>query len=207
MRTTMNRHPIVLLTAALLASACGSDPIGGARASYFAASLSGAVEAEYQGRGEFHTGTPGPSQKQFQITSTGVGTMSDQSFALTRWDGGRLAKGTYPLRLVGLSGYGRGGTQPQGITFQYFRNGPVVEQFVAESGQLEITESSRKRMEGRFTFTGFRYCLREAVRSNPPVPPVGPCTPATPSLPDAPRITVSGSFMATPLETGSVMLR
>jgi hypothetical protein len=203
----MNKHYVALLTVTLLASACGSDPTGDARASYFAANLSGAVEAEYEGTGEFHTGTPGANQKQFQITSTGTGAMSDQSFALTRWDGGRLAKGTYPLRLVDLSGYERGGTQPQGITFQYFRNGPMVEQFVAESGHLEITESSRKHVEGRFTFTGFRYCLREAVRSNPPVPPVGPCTPAIPSLADAPRITVSGSFVAVPFEPGIVIFR
>jgi hypothetical protein len=202
----MNKHFIPLLTATVLTSACGSDPIGGARAPYFAANLSGAVEAEYEGTGEFHTGTPGPNQKQFQITSTGTGAMSNQSFALTRWDGGRLAKGTYPLRLVDLSGYERGGTRPQGITFQYFREGPMVEQFVAESGHLEITESSRSRIEGRFTFTGFRYCLREAVRSNPPVPPVGPCTPATPSLVDAPRITVTGSFVAVPLKIGPVIL-
>jgi hypothetical protein len=202
----INKHPIALLAAILLASACQSDPTGDARASYFAASLSGAVEAEYEGTGEFHTGTPGPNQKQFQITSTGTGAMSNQSFALTRWDGGRPARGTYPLRLVDLSRYERGGTQPQGITFQYFRRGPMEEQFVAESGYVEITKSSRRRMEGRFTFTGFRYCLREAVRSNPPVPPVGPCTPATPSLPDAPRITVSGSFVAVPLSVGSVIL-
>lgn len=196
----MTIRSVAVVSLALVVGACGPGPTADPRASYFAASLSGAVEAQYQGTGEFHTGTPGPGLKQFQIVSTGTGAMSDQSFALTRWDGGRLARGTYPLNLVDLAARERSGTQPRGITFQYFRSGAMEEQFVAESGELEITASSRDRVEGRFAFTGFRYCLREAVRSNPPVPPVGPCTPATPSLPDAPRITVSGEFTAVPLE-------
>jgi hypothetical protein len=201
----MSKSHIIRLAAVLLLVGCESNPTGDVRPSYFVATLDGALERHYEGTGEFHTGTPGPGRKQFQITSRGQGASASQSFTLTRWDGGRPGRGTYPLTLVDASGDVRGasaGEQPRGMTVQFStREGNQEERFVAESGELEITSSSEALVEGRFRFVGFRYCAREVVRSNPPIPPVGPCTPLLSSpIPDAPKITVSGSFVATPLE-------
>ncbi len=200
----MIRSHVVRLAAVLFLVGCESNPAGDLQPSYMVATLDGALEKQYEGTGEFHTGTPGPGRKQFQVTSQGQGASANQSFTLTRWDGGRLGRGTYPLALVDDSGE-QG--QLRGITVQFStREGNQEERFVAESGELEITSSSEALVQGRFRFTGFRYCAREVVRSNPPLPPVGPCTPllAAP-IPNAPKITVSGSFVAKPLEvTGGV---
>ena len=189
--------------AALLFLAACAEPLGDLSPSFLTATVSGAMHREYRGTGEFHTGTPGPGRQQFQVTSRESGS-DHLSFALTRWDGGRLEEGSYPLSLVDLSAHRRGTSaegQPRGITVQFFtREGNRDEQFVAESGELEITDSSRERVEGRFRFSGFRYCAREVIRSNPPVPPEGPCTLPSAPLAGAPRITVSGSFVATPLK-------
>ncbi|HEV2150500.1 MAG TPA: hypothetical protein VGR37_24080 [Longimicrobiaceae bacterium] len=200
----MTPFRVVRLAAVLSLAACELNPIGDVQPSYMLATVDGALEKQYEGTGEFHTGTPGPGRKQFQVTSQGQGASANQSFTLTRWDGGRLGRGTHPITLVDDAGF-RG--QMRGITVQFAtREGNQEQRFVAESGELEITSSSETLVEGRFRFTGFRYCAREVVRSNPPVPPVGPCTPllAAP-VPDAPKITVSGSFVTKPLEvTGGI---
>ena len=195
----MSRSLLGWLTAVVFLVGCESNPISDVQPSYLLATVNGALDKQYEGTGEFHTGTPGPGKKQFQVTSQGQGASASQSFTLTRWDGGRLGRGTYPLTLVDASGYRE---QPRGITVQFSTlEGNQEERFVAEAGELEITSSSEALVEGRFRFTGFRYCAREVVRSNPPVPPVGPCTPLLPApVPDAPMITVSGSFVARPLE-------
>ena len=195
----MPKKYLVLVPSFLFLTACESNPLDGLGPSYMVASFAGAIEQEYQGTGEFHTGTPSQGKQQFQITSQGTGASANQKFAITRWNGGRLSEGRYSLALVAPVGERE---LPEGLTVQFARReGNIEEQFVAESGELEITTSTEKLFTGRFHLTAFRYCSREIVRSTPAVPPVGPCTPHVEAPPaDAPRIAVSGSFAATPLE-------
>jgi hypothetical protein len=198
---------VVLVMAAVWLASCGYDPLGAPPAPYFLASLDGAFDEVYSGSGEFHTGTPGPGRQQFQIISRGNGESVDQSFALTRWDGGRLSKGTYSLDLVDLSNYqigvpGEG--QPTGITMQYFRTGDVEEElFVAETGELRITRSSPSGIEGHFSFEGFRYCVRSASEPWEFVDETLCAWPPNANA-DAPRIHVSGSFVAVPFDAVAV---
>jgi hypothetical protein len=204
----MRRSLVISGVVAAAAAACTSSPWAPQEASFLRAAVSGAVVESYEGTASFHVGTPGPGRQQFQISSYGD-VKTGPSFALTRWDGGRLAVGSYPLGLVDLDPQLRGEpAQPRGITLQYFHTGEEFEaQFVAHQGVLEITHSSRGRVEGRFNFTGERYCLRERVRSNPPREPVGPCTPPPARLEGAPEIQVSGTFSATPLRLGPIETR
>jgi hypothetical protein len=197
----MRRFHTLLALPALLLAACG-DPGSSAGAGRFSASLSGAVTARYEGSGEFHTGTPGPGMQQFQITSLGGEAFAGQHFALTRWDGGRLRTGRHDIGLVDLTAYSRTGAQPRGISFQYFRTtGSVEELYVAESGAVEITSSSGDRVAGTFTVTAFRYCIRDRELRD-----IGPCDyEMSRPTPDAPRITVTGTFVATPFEPGEVI--
>jgi hypothetical protein len=189
-------------------AACSLSPVGAGAPAFLRAAVSGELTESYEGSATFHTGTPGPGRQQFQISSY-AGTRSGPSFAITRWDGGRLPVGTYPLSLVDLEQYVNEGTgAPRGITLQYFHTGPQYEaQYVAYDGVLEITHSSRNRVAGRFTVSAERYCLRERVRSIPYVTPIGPCTPQSRRLPDAPQIEVAATFSASPLELGVVEFR
>ena len=202
----MTREALRLLVLALLIAGCSGDPTE-SDAGFLRANVSGAVDEVYEGTGEFHTGTPGPDRQQFQISSYRGGGEAEPSFALTRWDGGRLAVGSYPLSLVDLV-QTRDGPRPAGITFQYFRRvGEYDELFVAESGEVVITRSPPGRVEGTFSFSGMRYCRRQADRVYPLEPPEGPCRLDTGPIPDAPRISVTGSFAAIPHEPGPIELR
>jgi hypothetical protein len=201
------RRIILSGIAAIAASACTLSPFDPGSPSFLRAAVEGALVESYEGTATFHVGTPGPGRQQFQISSYG-GTTEGPSFAITRWDGGRLGVGSYPLGLVDLDAYLAADVgQPRGITLQYFHTGEEFEeQFVAYEGVLEITHSSRGRVEGRFTFKGERYCKRERVRSNPPKEPIGPCSPQSSRLLDAPEIQVTGTFSATPLRVDVIQV-
>lgn len=195
----MRRFHAHLVLPLLLLAAC-DEPSSSLRAGRFSASLTGAVNTTYEGGGDFHTGTPGPGMQQFQLISNGTQSFAGQKFALTRWDGGRLRTGHHDITLVDLSAYLRGSSQqPRGITFQYFRvvNG-IEEQYVAESGSVEITASSSDELEGRFTITAFRYCQLELQGLRE----VGPCDISAAPTESTPRVTVTGAFAATPFEPG-----
>jgi hypothetical protein len=195
------RKTVTIAGVLVIASAgCSYSPLTPGGPSFLRAAVEGAVVETYEGSASFHVGTPGPGRQQFQISSYG-GVQTGPSFALTRWDGGRLPVGTYPLALADLDPYLNGHPGiPSGLTLQYFHTDEKHEaQFVAYDGLLEITHSSRTRVQGRFTFSAERYCLRERVRSNPPADPIGPCLPQSSRIADAPVIHVTGSFAATPL--------
>ena len=191
-----------LIALPLLLAACEADPNSSLRAGRFSASVSGAVTTAYEGGGEFHTGTPGPGMQQFQIVSDGRQGFEGQQFALTRWDGGRLRTGRHEIGLVDLSEYMRGSTrQPRGITFQYFRvEGGTKEQYVADSGEVEITSSSDERVAGRFTITALRYCRRDVATMRE----TGSCDISAVNA-SSPRISVTGTFVATLFEPGPVI--
>jgi len=193
---SMSRHYLIPFTAlAVLAGGCSTNPFGPGEPSFFRASIDGVIE--YEGAADFHTGTPGPNRKQFSISS--YQAAQGQSFAVTRWDGGRLGTGRYPLALVDIDAL-----KPTGISLQYFsRDGDVEDQYIAESGELEITHSSGSRVAGRFTIIAVRYCRYELASTRSE----GPCNFTTPPTADAPRITVIGTFSATPLEVGPATWR
>jgi hypothetical protein len=192
----MLRNYLVPFTAlAVLVGGCSTNPFRPGEPSFFRASIDGVIV--YEGTADFHTGTPGPNRKQFSISS--YQAAQGQSFAVTRWDGGRPGTGSYALGLVDIEAL-----QPTGISLQYFsRNGDIEDQYVAESGELEITHSSSSRVAGRFTITAVRYC-RYDMRSRHSE---GPCTLTTTPAADAERIVVIGTFSATPLRVGPATWR
>jgi len=175
------------------------EPGGGP--SYLRASLSGAVVEEYHGNAEWHVGTPGPGLQQFQIVSVGLATPSnDDQFALTRWDGGRLREGRHPVTLVDIGHDYR--TQPKGITIQYFRRvDERIEQFVADSGFVEVTRSTSREVSGTFTISGFRYCVMEERTWNE----TPECSRPWQTVQGTPRITVTGTFVSTEFDPGPVI--
>jgi hypothetical protein len=198
----MNRKLAACLALLALPLAACEEP--GGSPSYLRASLSGAVVEEYNGNAEWHVGTPGPGQQQFQIVSLGLGTDSnDDQFALTRWDGGRLREGRHPVTLVDLGDGQDYRYQPKGITIQYFRRvGGRMEQFVADSGFVEVTRSNSREVSGTFTITGFRYCvMQERTLDQAP-----DCYRPWQTVQGSPRITVTGTFVSTEFEPGPVRL-
>ena len=196
----MNRNlAACLVFLALPLAAC--EESGGP--SYLRASLSGAVVDEYHGNAEWHVGTPGPGQQQFQIVSLGLGTPgNDDQFALTRWDGGRLREGRYPVTLVDLGGRQDYRNQPKGITIQYFRRADGrMEQFVADGGFVEITRSNSREVSGRFTISGFRYCVMDERTWNE----APECFQTWKNVQGTPRITVTGTFVSTEFDPGEII--
>ncbi len=198
----MTRKLAACLALLALPLAACEEPGGGP--SYLRASLSGAVVEEYSGNAEWHVGTPGPGQQQFQITSLGLGgSASGAEFALTRWDGGRLREGRHPVALVDLGDGQDYRFQPKGISIQYFRRVEGrMEQFVADSGFVEITRSNPNEVSGTFTITGFRYCVMEE-RTLDQAPD---CYRPWQAVQDAPRITVTGTFVSTEFEPGPILV-
>jgi hypothetical protein len=192
----MLRNYLVPFTAlVVLAGGCSTNPFGPAEPSFFRASIDGVIV--YEGTADFHTGTPGPNRRQFSISS--YQAAQGQSFAVTRWDGGRLGTGRYALGLVDIDAL-----KPTGISLQYFsRNGDVEDQYIAESGELEITHSSNSRVVGRFTITAVRYCRYDMSSRQSG----GPCAGTFAAPADAERIAVVGTFSATPLQVGPATWR
>jgi len=184
-----------IITVILLA-AC--DALGVAPpASYFVATVEGAFEHEYVGGGTFSFGTRPTGQRTFLIYSRGEGSHAGHTFWIRNYDGGQLRSGSYPLQLVPGD---VGDREARGIGAQYRRSGESEEFFVATSGELIITRSTSKIVEGRFAFTGFRYCSGEGhVQMDSAAGE--PCTiPAEPPA-EAPRIAIVGSFRTVPADT------
>jgi hypothetical protein len=188
----MNRKLAVYVAAFALPLAACEEPDGGP--SYLRASLSGAVAEEYRGSAEWHVGSPGAGKQLFQMISAGMATDSnDDQFALTWWDGGRMTEGRYPVALVDLGDH-HDYRLINGLTIQYFRqvNGRA-EQFVADSGFVEITRSDENEVSGTFTISAFRYCMMQK-RTDYEAPE---CALRWQHVEGTPRITVTGTFVST----------
>lgn len=200
----MKQVMITLFAAGVLGAACES-PQEPTR-SFLRASVSGFVSESYNSAAEFHIGSPPHGGQLFQLSSYRAAREGPPSFAVTMWNSGRPAVGTYSL---GLASADAAHPMPsRGITLQYFRTDAGYEsQYIVETGELVITHSSERRVEGRFSGTAIRYCYRELVRSNPPVPPEGPCTLPSAPIEGAQRVEVTGTFSAVPLVVGPVEWR
>ena len=179
-----------LLPLALLLTACEQDtPVGSSEAAFLRADVTGTVQARYEGTGEFWTGGSAELGRPmtFGINSRVGTSASNETVSLWSQRDGRPAVGNYALR---LPDYSKQKWESFAAVYHHGQ-GNSVESFVAESGTLRITSSSADRIEGTFEFTGVRYCARSATERS------GSCTPSQVDL-NAPRISVSGSFVAVP---------
>lgn len=183
-----------LITVGTLALACGacegSGPTGSNGPSWLRATINGSVQATYDGTGDFHLGTDERTggASQFSVYSAGTGTASGQSFLLQRSGAELPARGIYPLGLT------------SGFTARYIRQADgAMQAFAAQSGEVEVLQSSRNRIEGRFRLVGFRYCSRDATGNRAPD---GPCTVPGAPIAGASTVEITGSFAATPRNDG-----
>jgi hypothetical protein len=176
----------------ILMNACqGAHPSdSGPGGSFLRATLSGAVQTQYEGTGTFFNGGgPGSgSPPSFGLNSSGGASSRDQAFSLTRNQSGHLPeRGTYPLQLPKPAA-----EQWPGFAAVYRRMvHDGVESYVSDAGEVTITSSSPHRVEGTFRFSGVRYCARTLRGLE------GACGPGEID-PNAPRIEVAGSFSAVP---------
>jgi hypothetical protein len=173
---------VALLGALALLGCDGSQVTAGEQASWFRATVTGGVEASYEGRGFFDVWKNESEGGTTQFVVLSRTSDDSQNFTLYDINGGRPARGTYA---IGLDGRFR--------VVYVTREANRVQYFVAHSGKVEITSSSKDRLEGTFHFQGFRYCAGQRVGNQPTE---GPCSIPKAVIPDAPTIGVSGSFAA-----------
>ncbi|HEV2146121.1 MAG TPA: hypothetical protein VGR37_01755 [Longimicrobiaceae bacterium] len=186
----MHRLPKTLMmgvTLALTAAACETEgPLDRTAAFWFRATVTGTVQADYHGGGDFQVGADSRlgGALAFALFSASEEAGARQSFSLQRVGSTLPARGIYPITLK------------DGFTAQYLREvDRTLQAFVARSGELEITHSSAERVEGRFRLVGFQYCARDLKGGRVPE---GPCRIPEAIIPDAPIIEISGSFRAGP---------
>jgi hypothetical protein len=183
----MNKCTLALL-AVLAIPGCDSLAPGSVD-SYFRASVERVVEVdEFRGMSSFSEGAYPNGHRRFSIHARGELDHAGSHFWIRHAGGGRLRTGTYPVVLMW-----RAPDDPlaQGVSAVYLRDANELhgELFIAESGTLRITKSTKDVVAGEFTFSGFKYCPlpgeqnMHEVCSIPSVPPMS-----------AERITVSGSF-------------
>lgn len=144
---------------------------------------SGASTVTFEGTGQFYATV---SPLSFRLVSRGNGSSENQTLQLGRMNAGPPAVGKYPLGLQTeiLAHFSRTGS-----------NG-TYEAFATSSGELEITVSRPDRIEGSFRISGVRFCLREQQQTGSRTGEA--CTVPTAVDPSAPKIEVSGSFVAVP---------
>ncbi len=163
---------------------CDSPPTEPEADASLQAKISGASNSTFEGTGQFYA-TVAPLT--FRLVSRGKGSSENQTLQIGRMNAGVPAVGKYPLGLR---------TEIQAHFSRTGNNGGTHESFATSSGELEITVSRPDRIEGSFRMTGFRFCLREQQQSGSRTGVA--CTVPTADDPSAPRIEVSGSFVAVP---------
>lgn len=183
----------------LVALSC-DGPLNSEDAGWVLASLRGVVEEQYQGTGEFHLARPPGFEPYFWINSDGVGSSIGRSFGVVVFGGEMLHVGRYPIREPSKV-YG----ESSGATAFYDRpDGQWQEWYAAVSGDLEITHSSRNRLEGRFRLKAVRYC-RNPPLTGPDGPfPEGSCHVLYLDL-SAPSVELTGSFVAVPWQQKEII--
>ena len=161
--------------------------------SFLRATVQGAVDATYEGNGDFHVGGDRDAgiAIKFSLSSSGKDHANGQSFLLWRHGIGRPATGSYTLQAPNYTS-----KRWDSFAAVYTRRvGNIHEGYVAQSGEVEITLSTSNRVEGTFRFRGLRYYAREVQGA---APPQGSGRPDVVD-PNAPAIEVSGSFVAVPM--------
>jgi hypothetical protein len=197
-----------LATTLLLAAACGSDsPTAaiGPDDGVFDAAVSGAVSTNFRGQGFFHVlerppafGLTVPISPIFFLTAheSELTTRRIQMFELRYFGGGLPPVGRHsldePLFLA------RGVATPTGFAASYvFIDLGARHMFIGHTGEVEITRSSRDRVEGRFRFTAVAPGCDTGTSLSACIVIVDPDRP----LPDPatlPTVVVNGNFSAVP---------
>ena len=192
MKRMRTQHAAWALAVVLLA-ACEGRGVGPGEPSWFQASLEGALQVSFQGTGDFAPLRDGDGDRTRYFMIFSESTSPDVRDAVyLRWPtAARPAPGRYPLvahdhprgsshGVAALYHYGRGDNVSQ----------PAVDEtYVAQSGWVEITRSSRGVMEGRVSFTAAQVFKRTGMtlqRNDLRETPAA----------GAPRIQVTGSFHA-----------
>ena len=162
---------------------CDSPPTEPEADASLQATISGVTNLTFEGTGQFYA-TVAPLS--FRLVSRAKGSSENQTLQLGRMNAGLPTVGKYPLglRTEILAHFSRTG------------NNGTYEAFATSSGELEITASRPDRIEGSFRISGFRFCLREQQQTGSRTGVA--CTVPTADDPSAPRIEVSGSFVAVP---------
>jgi hypothetical protein len=198
MEVKMNGYLMPIIVG-LVVGGCDALGIGGSEDhGRLQASISGAVSVEYEGTGTFRQGDDPrigvPST--MTIRSEGIGEYSGQRVIIYGFVG-IGDEGPFELGLLNYDEPDAGQ-----FTAMYLRDlVDMYEAYVAESGHIEISESSQSRLAGTFSFVARRYCLTPKTNGEPPV---GSCTPELVDA-DAPSIAVSGTFETVPRTHGEVV--
>jgi len=187
-----------------LLSACDILSQGDAPTPYFQATLQGAVQAEYEGTGEYSWAT-----RSEELVLFGVNSRNDdgsERFAITYYLGDhRAPRGSNAVTLE-PSRLRVHDPEPGWVLIQYFRGQTgSADRYVVDSGTIEIDHSGvdysawmRQRedgwVEGHFSVSAVRYCggVQGVDYYCPHLSELPDQLPA-----DLPRIHVTGSFVAT----------
>lgn len=135
---------------AVVLSACASEPTAPAEAGLVRAEVAGPLAGSFEGHAWFSVGESRPSIRppSFVLRSEGRAPEAGiQRATMVRAGATIPAPGTYR---VGEAG---GFT----ATFEFERPGSYL-RYRAVEGEVEITEASERRVEGRFRFTGALLC-------------------------------------------------
>ncbi len=192
-----------------LVTACDALFPGDPPSPYFHATLQGAVQAEYEGTGEFSWGSRSDELTIFNVYSLSAG--GDESFGFQMFGSHyRAPAGSYPVTLDARRVRELGAAQDPGsgwvlVQYLHVRDDGAEELYVADAGTIEITRSRAADyagyinddhgwVEGRFSLSAVRYCERgEGVDGY--CVWLGDLPDQLP--PDLPRIEVTGSFVVT----------
>jgi hypothetical protein len=173
----------LLLGMAVALQGCESNPTEREADASLEAKISGASNSTFEGTGHFYDLVAPPS---FRLVAHGKAGSENQTLQIGRMSARRPAVGKYPLglRTEILAHFSRTG------------NNGTYEAFATSSGELEITISRADRVEGTFRISGFRFCLREQQQTGSRTGVA--CAVPTAEDPSAPKVEVSGSFVAVP---------
>jgi hypothetical protein len=172
-------HRIIL--AILIFAACG-DAVGPAPGAVLNAEIQGSVEGDYAGTGWFQARPGQIFGPTFSLHSDGVGGSANQGFAFAAHEAPE--SGEYA---VGVPG-------PGVMHVAYWHDeGQVRRVFAAESGMVEITHASNRRIAGTFQIGASLVYRCEIAPGFPGAIMV--CDPAD----EVAALTITGSFDAAPI--------
>lgn len=186
-KTLMPRRILVLATSLVLVlatGACGLEPTQAPAPSWLRASLTGSVEAQFEGTGDFAPlRDDAESPYYMRISAVGTGSSTGGYMTFRSNNAARPAPGTYPLvSHETIHGSSRGWTGVYRFPAEAGSRA-LGALYVAQAGTITITRSTPEVMEGTFRFTGVRVDESPASRYAPD--------------PNAPTAAASGSFQLT----------
>ena len=198
------RHLVPAVATVVILASCdpAADTVGTTGASFLLATIEGNIQAKFEGTGDFDTGRdPERGIPIFFINSRGTGTAVGDRIIFASRGTGRLKKGSYSI------GQLRGPDTPSdGLVALYLRTAEnTIENYVAHSGELSVTASSKDRLEGTFRFKALRNCLPDASTGS--VAADDPCTPIPGGVTDVAWVEIVGEFVAVQATYAGIIAR